>query len=75
MMALDAILINVIYIFSISLRFDMNPDPAYLGKYLEHFLVVTIIKIVIFSLCNMYRAIWEYASIREIGRASCRERV
>lgn len=66
MMALDAILINVIYIFSISLRFDMNPDPAYLGKYLEHFLVVTIIKIVVFSLCNMYRAIWEYASIREI---------
>ena len=65
-MALDAILINIIYVFSIALRFDMNPDPAYIGKYLEHFLAITIIKIVVFSLCNMYKAIWEYASIREI---------
>lgn len=63
---LDAIFINLIYIFAIALRFDMNPQMAYIYRYLDYFLIITLTKIVVFGIANMYKVLWEYASVKEL---------
>lgn len=66
MVILDFVLINLIYIFAIALRFDMHPNVMYIDKYLEHFIILTLIKVLGFALAKMYKVIWEYASVQEL---------
>ena len=67
---LDAILINFSYVIALLLRFEFdmysNGFQGYLDIYLNNFVAITLIKIVILYLFAMYKSIWRYASIDEI---------
>lgn len=66
MVLLDLVFINLIYVFAIALRFDMHPDMFYIKKYFDYFIIISLIKVVVFSFMKMYKVLWEYASVKEL---------
>ena len=56
------------------LRYAMNPNEIVSFGLLEVPLVL-LVQGVIFRWIGLYKSVWRFASRREIGRASCRERV
>lgn len=70
LLILDIILINVSYALALYMRFDGsivgNQFVEYFGKYKEHFIYITLIKIVIFFYFKLYKSVWKYASITEL---------
>jgi len=67
---LDAVLINISYILSLFIRFEGNITgemfTEYFMKYTDHFIYITIIKLIIFLYFKLYRPVWKYASIEEL---------
>lgn len=67
---LDTILINLSYILALFIRFDGNiagdQFVEYFVRYKEHFIYITIIKLVIFLYFKLYKSVWKYASIQEL---------
>ena len=67
---LDTILINISYILSLFIRFDGNiaggQFTSYLMKYKEHFIFITLIKLIIYIWFKLYKPVWKYASIGEL---------
>ncbi len=66
LLVLDALIINANYFIALLLRFEMQLPRFYVDVYLKHLLIVTAIKLIIFTLFKMYNAIWRYASINEL---------
>ena len=66
----DAVLINLSYVLSLIIRFDGSVKSSqftfYLSRYIEQFIFITIIKLAIFAVFNMYKRIWKYASVEEL---------
>lgn len=65
----DILLINLSYILALYIRFDTTIDPKFLlyfGMYVKTAIFITIIKLVVFNLFNMYNTLWKYASIKEL---------
>lgn len=63
---IDAILINLAYFIAIFIRFDFNLSSVYLEIFFDNVLVVTAIKIFVFSYFKLYKSLWRYASIEEL---------
>ncbi|WMM24317.1 nucleoside-diphosphate sugar epimerase/dehydratase [Tissierella sp. MB52-C2] len=67
---LDTILINISYILSLYIRFEGDIVGTqfleYFTKYKEHFIYITVIKLVIFLYFKLYKSVWKYASIEEL---------
>lgn len=67
---LDIILINISYIAAFLIRFEFNvASPvfeAWFSTYLNHFLILTGIKIVVLYFFGMYKSLWKYAGIEEL---------
>lgn len=63
---LDSILVNLSFIIAIYIRFDNLSTGNYLNTYLKYMLAVTLIKVIIFHAFNLYKSLWEYASIDEL---------
>ncbi|NTW71220.1 MAG: polysaccharide biosynthesis protein [Eubacteriaceae bacterium] len=66
LMVMDIILINLSYYFSGILRFDTNIPQEILDVYFKHFILITVIKIIVFIAGRMYTNLWRYASINEL---------
>ena len=67
---LDAIAINLSYLLVLYLRFEMDIQNElfrnYVKIYLGCFIVVTLLKIVVFYLFDLYNSLWKYASTTEL---------
>ncbi len=67
---LDTILTNLSYLLSLYIRFEGNIAGEqfleYFTRYKEHFICITIIKLIIFLYFKLYNSVWKYASIQEL---------
>lgn len=67
---LDIILINVSYILALFIRFEGDIVGSqfshYFSIYKEHFIFITIIKLIVFLYFKLYKPVWKYASIEEL---------
>lgn len=67
---IDAIFVNVAYIFALLVRFEFSVSSSLFENWLSVFLgsivALTIIKVVIYALAGLYRTLWKYASAEEI---------
>ncbi len=70
LLLLDTILINISYVLALYIRFEGevmgNQFTSYMAKYREHFLYITLIKIIVFLFLKLYKPVWKYASIEEL---------
>ncbi|MEG1483505.1 polysaccharide biosynthesis protein [Clostridium sp.] len=64
----DIVCINLAYIFSFFVRFDLNIPKEYIDKYLMMLPVVIILYIMPLAFCKMYHSLWSNASIDEFVR-------
>ncbi|OLS01798.1 polysaccharide biosynthesis protein [Tissierella creatinophila] len=65
----DILLINLSYILALYIRFDTINHPRfaiYFELYIKTAIFITIAKLVVFNLFNMYNTLWKYASIKEL---------
>ncbi len=69
LMVLDALVINLSYLFALWIRFDCSfkriPD-AYLSGWGRAIPVYTVFTIVVYWFCRMYKSLWRYASYNEV---------
>ncbi|MDO5331463.1 MAG: nucleoside-diphosphate sugar epimerase/dehydratase, partial [Bacillota bacterium] len=70
LVVVDALFVNVAYIFALLMRFDFSVSSSlfenWLSVYLECWLVITVIKVAIYALMGLYRTLWKYASADEM---------
>jgi len=62
----DIILVNLAYYLSFYIRFDNVIPENYLSVYLENIVILTAIKIGVFTYFKLYSSLWRYASIDEL---------
>jgi len=68
----DAVLINLSFWFALMIRFEgttgllNNQAGQYISVYMDVFIYVTAVKIVVFYIFKMYSSLWRYASIEEL---------
>ena len=63
---LDAILVNIALITALALRFEGNIPDNYFRIYINNIIILTIIKLLIYTVFRLYKSLWEYASITEL---------
>ena len=67
----DILAVNAAYFLALWLRFDCNfteiPE-IYLTPYLKFAPIYTVVCIVVFALCKLYKSIWRFASYSEMLR-------
>ncbi|WP_039311406.1 nucleoside-diphosphate sugar epimerase/dehydratase [Clostridium baratii] len=61
----DIIAINLAYIFSFFVRFDLNIPKEHLEKHIDMLPVMLILYIAPLALCKMYKSLWSNAGIDE----------
>lgn len=70
MLVLDGLLINMSVLLSLFIRFEgriySEQFIEYLTLYREHFVYITMIKLITFIAFGLYRSQWRYASIEEL---------
>ncbi len=66
----DIIMLNLAYVFALWLRFEGqttgNQFQSYFEVYLEHWLEITLIKLIVFTYLKIYKNLYKYASITEV---------
>lgn len=62
----DIFLINISIVAAYLLRFDGKINLQAFKFYEESIIIITILKIAVFYSFNLYRSIWQYASISEL---------
>lgn len=65
---LDIFLVNLAFLLTLCFRFDTLIPTEYMTFYNHSILLLTIISIATFSLFNLYRSLWSYASLRELAQ-------
>lgn len=68
---IDAFLINFAVIFALFVRFEGQFNDQfihYFNRYMSVFIIITVIKLMIFYYFKLYGSIWRYASIAELMR-------
>jgi FlaA1/EpsC-like NDP-sugar epimerase len=66
----DIIMLNLAYIFALWLRFDGQIQSeqfvSYYEIYREHWLEITLIKLIVFTYLKIYKNLYKYASMSEV---------
>ncbi|MDR0570424.1 MAG: polysaccharide biosynthesis protein [Clostridiales Family XIII bacterium] len=72
LLAVDALAVNVSYIFSYLARFDFNADSEsfldWFSAYGDNMLALSLIKVAVFVAFGLYNSLWRYAGAEEIAR-------
>jgi len=70
LMMIDAIAINCSYILSLAIRFEFDAAnlqlDQYMSVYFDNFIQITIIKIAVFWIFDLYKSLWKYAGAIEM---------
>ena len=67
----DVFLINISIILALFVRFEGAVDGQfiqYVQVYRENFILITVVKILIFYYFRLYSSIWKYASVEELNK-------
>ena len=67
----DIFLINISIILALFVRFEghlYGQFIQYVQVYRENFILITLVKILIFYYFNLYSSIWKYASVEELNK-------
>ena len=67
----DIVAVNLAYFLALWMRFDGNINDipeVYYDAFSRFAVPYTVACIIVFILCNMYKSIWQYASITELAR-------
>ncbi len=67
----DVFLINISIILALFVRFEGHLDGQfiqYVQVYRENFILITLVKILIFYYFKLYSSIWKYASVEELNK-------
>jgi len=69
----DIIAIHLSFILAFAIRFDGDfiygvQSAKYFDIYIKYALMFTLIKLIIFYILGLYRSLWRYASIEELGQ-------
>ncbi|MCK9268496.1 MAG: polysaccharide biosynthesis protein, partial [Alkaliphilus sp.] len=65
-LVIDIVLINIAGLMALLLRFDFIIPRGYLQTYLRSGILTTVIMVIIFYVFNLYKSVWEYASLGEL---------
>ncbi|KJF25597.1 nucleoside-diphosphate sugar epimerase [Clostridium aceticum] len=69
MASIDIVLINIAFLLAFYMRFDGDLTgkmfAQYFPVYLENAITLSLIKLVLFYCCGIYKNLWKYASIEE----------
>lgn len=68
---IDAFLTNFAVIFALFVRFESHFNDQfihYFNRYMSAFIIITVMKLLIFYYFKLYGSIWRYASIAELMR-------
>ncbi|MBR0086434.1 MAG: polysaccharide biosynthesis protein [Lachnospiraceae bacterium] len=68
----DAVVVNLSYFTALWLRYDFRYTAIprdYLLRFVKFLPIYTVIALVVFILCRLYRSIWRYAGIHELYKA------
>jgi len=68
---IDAFLVNFALILALFIRFEGHINDQfiqYFNRYISVFIIITLVKLVIFYYFRLYASIWRYASIDELMR-------
>ena len=71
LLAIDAVIINASIILALFIRFEGHANDQFLqyfSRYTSAFIIITILKLLIFNYFKLYGSIWRYASIEELMR-------
>lgn len=69
--AIDAFLVNFAIILALFVRFEGHINEQfiqYFNRYISAFIIITIVKLLIFYYFRLYASIWRYASVEELMR-------
>jgi len=64
----DILLINISICLAFYLRFDSHIPEQYFRVYIDNIIILSIIKTGIFFFYRLYKSLWRYASIEELGQ-------
>ncbi len=67
----DAVAVNLSYFLALWIRFECRLSSVpqkYLDAYISFIPVYTIVSIVVFAFCKLYKSIWRFASYTELMR-------
>lgn len=67
LVVLDMIFINISIFVAYFIKFQWLIPPAYLHRYFQSFIPITVIMITSFYFFRLYKSIWRYASIDELN--------
>lgn len=62
----DIVSIQLSYYLALFLRFEGDIDPNYWNVYLQQFIVLTLIKLIVFSAFKLYKSLYRYAGINDL---------
>lgn len=62
----DAFIINISIVLSLLIRFDFLIQKEYSDNYLNSFIILTLLHIVMFYAFGLYRSLWRFAGIDEL---------
>ena len=68
---IDAFLVNFAILLALFIRFEGHINDQfiqYFNRYISVFIIITLVKLVIFYYFRLYASIWRYASIDELMR-------
>ena len=67
-MAVDVVLLNLAMVLAQMLRYTTNISYEFFGTYFRLIPALSLIGLISFSLCGMYRTMWQYSSAEDLFR-------
>ncbi len=67
LLLVDIILINMAALTALLLRFDLSIPKEYMQTYLQNGIFTTAVMIITFYIFDLYRSVWSYAGLDELG--------
>jgi FlaA1/EpsC-like NDP-sugar epimerase len=71
LLVIDAVIINASIVLALFIRFEGHINDQFLhyfSRYASSFILITIVKLLVFNYFKLYGSIWRYASIEELIR-------
>ncbi len=66
LLLIDAAVVNICLYLSLLIRFEGIIPIEFYNIFLHSFIILTLIKLVIFKMFGLYTSLWRYASIDEL---------
>ncbi len=62
----DAILLNLSLWLALLIKYDAAVPQQYIGYMISNSVLITVLQLILFYIFELYRSLWEYASIEEL---------